>query len=327
MMRRWSIALAAGGVLLATAAVLAQAPRPPGVTGEAPPGKAPLSPTVTIPPSVALGAVQRAYSTGAVAERLLVIVTVPGEPVVRDTVTVRVSPAAEGSDAVGRARVIVALEAGPLRVYADPPMVLVWHAGSAGVLLRDDQRGAVVTDESGRAVRVQGLAEMLAAVLPPIPAPAVALVDGSGWLATGAGAGAATSGTGGGVMMAAGWSAPLPWTTGVVWTKATIDSKAEPAAMIVEGRHAGTGATAPASGLGAAGSLRLVLDAKTGRMRSLTAEFAGGAKIEVQATAITPGEPAQWLPEGSRRRLVERLSELGSREGPVKSEPPAAGEP
>src|SRR5690606_11932796 len=126
----------------------------------------------------------------------------------------------------------------------------------------------------------------LAATLPPIPAPQLALVADDDF------------------------STPTPYTPDVRWVQASADPDAPMQLVIMEGQ-------------GPHGPVTLVTDAQTGRPRKLRGAVARDppAKLDLLFEPIDPGDPTAWRIDTAGREVVASATELGLPQAPEPPEP------
>lgn len=229
----------------------------------------PPRPIEPVPPEVVLETIRAAYTKRPIADE--VVVHVKGARGVERTesLVVRIDPGATPGSAPER----VLIELGVLKVC---------------ITGRDLVAVSTQSPDRYFQARLDGppTAKTLASVLPPIPVPQLALAGADAELR----------------------SDLTPYTTGVAWSAAAIDSAARPA-------------MAGLSGSSRAGPVSLTVVAASGRLSKLSATIGGRdgeTALDLTIRPVDAGDPASWLPGIEGRRRVGTLAEL-------RAPPPAPG--
>jgi hypothetical protein len=239
------------GVLCAPA--LAQPPRPPSAN----------QPEI-IPPEVLIETMRAAYGNKPTAEEVTVRVKGPRGADRADDFIIRIDPGppprGPGSP-VSRAR----LEMGPLTIAVSGREVIATASAAPGKYFSAKLSGPLTADT-------------LAQVIPPIPAPELALASAD----------------------PDAFKRPLTYTGVVTWTRAAADPSARPpiATMI---------------GTSASGTVAATAGAASGRLTSFKATVRtpeGEMTLDLSMKPIDPGDPATWLISTDGRERVATLAEL-----------------
>lgn len=233
-----------------------------------------LAQPVQLDPRLVIQEAQQAYRAGPTAEQVTATLRIEGAHprrpmVMQQRFTVRIAPPAP---------------------EAEGPTQALLELGDVTVALRDGLLTASSTWNEQR-VLVRDLESFpgpldLAATLPPIPAPQLALVADDDF------------------------STPTPYTPDVRWVQASADPDAPMQLVIMEGQ-------------GPHGPVTLVTDAQTGRLLKMTAAVASDppAKLDLLFEPIDPGDPTAWRIDTAGREIVASATELGLPQAPEPPEP------
>lgn len=236
--------------------------------------RAPAQTEVPIDPELVISDARAAYRAAPTADEVTVVLRPDG-------------PAAATSGA-RRERFIAKIDPGP--ADTTHPRRAVIHLGPLTALL--EHNAVTVTHEADPASALVHASpgppspEALAAALPPVPWPQLALASDAD----------------------PGFAAPTPYTREVRWREATLDPSTQPPTATVTGRSD-------------TGPISMTINAETGRLMRLIAQVSSGPPtvLDITARPVDPGDPAAWAPPADGRQHVASLTELIARsDAPVR---------
>lgn len=223
---------------------------------------------VELDPELVITDARAAYLEAPTAEELTVVLRPNGLSAAasgarRERYITRLDPGPAGGPRPARA----VIELGSLKAFLEHGAVTVTHEADPGA--------AMVT-----AVPGPPSPAALAAVLPPVPWPQLALVDESD----------------------PDFTNPTPYTRGVRWLDALLDPSTNPPTATVTGRSQ-------------TGPITMTIHAETGRLLRLSAQIAADppTMLDISVTPVDAVDPAAWGLPADGRQQVGSLNQLGSR--------------
>ncbi len=249
---------------------------------------------VSIEPATALAEIRAAYSTAPTCDRVTISLKLPDRPGKTESVIVarlwqapkaprqpadatKDTPApdgdanARGSGGASSVERVLSLELGPLRAIARDGQLRVIHTQhESTVYIRSYEKPL-----NGASLR---------RLMPPVGLVALAILASADELPDDPPASAR------GMTL-------TPWATGVRFTSATLDPKAERPELLLRGTCD-------------QGEVSLTADGATGRLTRMTTTFKTQLVLEMTFEPQPAGDPATWVIDTTKRRPVDTLADL-----------------